>query len=178
MRKSIVVAAAVALVTIGIYGGSPYYALHSLRAAAIDADSDKLEASVDFPAVRDNLKSQMTAALMAKMKNDPEMQNNPFSGLGLLVLPSIVDRMIDAYVTPVGIAAILRGQNPAEKAKIEDNPDIESKAIYVSLDRFRVRLRNARLNQEGPSFLLERRGFATWKVIRLEIPPSLMNQKP
>ncbi|QCI93395.1 DUF2939 domain-containing protein [Novosphingobium sp. EMRT-2] len=178
MKKSILIAMAIGLVAIGIYGGSPYYALHSLRAAAIDADSDKLEANVDFPAVRDNLKSQMTAALVNKMQNDPEMKNNPFSGLGLLVLPGIVDRMIDAYVTPDGIAAILRGQNPTEKTKIEDNPDIQSQARYVSLDRFRVRLRNVKLNQEGPSFLLERRGFATWKVIRLELPPGLMNEKP
>ncbi|MFA7595221.1 MAG: DUF2939 domain-containing protein [Novosphingobium sp.] len=177
MKKWIAIAIALACLIGGIYIGSPYYAAHALRNAALDADADEIEQSIDFPAVRDSLKSQMSAAMMTKLQNDPEMQNNPFAGLGAMLLPSIVDRAVDTYVTPDGIAAMVRGQKPTDKGKAELNPDIESRSEYVNLDRFRVRLRNARLNEEGPSLLFERRGFASWKLIRLEMPANLLTGK-
>jgi hypothetical protein len=175
MKKWIAVAVALLVIAGGIYAGSPYYAAHSLRNAALEADIDKLDAHVDFPAVRESLKSQLTAAMMAKFQKDSEMRDNPFAGLGMMMLPAIVDRTVDAFVTPDGIAALLRGQRPTDK--VEANPDIESRTEYVGLDRFRVKLRNTRQNEDGPSFLFERRGFASWKVIRMELPASLLEDK-
>lgn len=141
------------------------------------ADTDKLDASVDFPAVRESLKSQMSVALTTKMQNDPQMKDNPFAGLGALLMPAIVDRMVDTYVTPDGIAAMMRGQKPNEKAKVAENPDIDATTEYVGLDRFRVRLHNTKKNEDGPSFLLERRGFASWKLIKLELAADLLDAK-
>ena len=177
MRKWIAIAAALLLIAGGIYLGSPYYAIYSLRNAALEADTDKLEAGVDFPAVRESLKSQMSAAMMTKMQNDSEMRNNPFAGLGAMMMPAIIDRMVDSFVTPDGIAAMMRGQKPTDRTTAQANPDIESRTEYVNLDRFRVRLHNKKLNEDGPSFLLERRGFATWKLIRLELPAGLLDDK-
>lgn len=174
MKKWIVITAGIALVCGAIYLGSPYFAAHQLRDAALAGNKDELEASVDFPAVRENLKSQLAAAFMHKLQNDPEMQNNPFAGLGAMIAPALVDRAVDAYITPEGIAAMIRGQKPAESGTIEMNPDIESRSDYVSLDRFRVHLRDTKLNEDGPSLLFERRGFASWKLIRLEMPDKLL----
>jgi hypothetical protein len=56
------------------------------------------------------------------------------------------------------------------------NPDIESRTDYVSLDRFRVRLHNNKLDEDGPSFLFERRGFASWKMIKVEMPANLLSK--
>jgi len=175
MKKWIVASAALLALVSGVYFGSPYYAIHSLRSAALEADTDKLEANVDFPAVRESLKSQLSAAMMTKMQNDPEMRDNPFVGLGAMMMPAIVDRMVDAFVTPDGIAAAIRGQKPTEVNKVEDNPKIENRSEYVNLDRFRGRLRNTALNADGPSLLLERRGFASWKLIKLEVPSDLFD---
>jgi hypothetical protein len=177
MRKWIAIAAAVLLIAGGIYIGSPYYAVRSLRSAALEADTDKLEAGVDFPAVRESLKSQMSAAMMTKMQNDPEMRDNPFAGLGAMMMPAIIDRMVDSFVTPDGIAAMMRGQKPTDRATGQANPDIENHTQYVNLDRFRVRLRNKKTNEDGPSLLFERRGFATWKLIKLELPADLLDDK-
>ena len=170
MKKSVLLVSAISLLAGAIYVGSPYYAAHALKDAALDGDTDKLESSVDFPAVRESLKSQLAAAMMTKMQNDPEMQNNPFAGLGAVMMPAIVDRMIESYVTPEGVAAMIKGHKPTEKNNLELNPDLETTTEYVDLNRFRVRLHDKRLHQDGPSFLLERRGFATWKLIKLEIP--------
>ena len=68
------------------------------------------------------------------------------------------------------VSSMMRGQKPNDKTKLERNPDIEATSHYVGLDRFRVTLRNTKLNSKGPSFLFKRRGFASWKLIKLEIP--------
>ena len=175
MKKWIIAALVIVLLILGgIYVGSPYYAIRSLRSAAVEANTDKLEASVDFPSVRDSLKSQLSVAMAKKIEADPEIRDNPFAGLGKLMMPAIVNGIVDTFVTPDGIAAMIRGQKPTEKAKLETNPDIQSSTEYVGLDRFRVRLRNVRLNEDGPSLLFERRGFASWKLIKLELPEKLL----
>lgn len=179
MSKKLVGAIVAILVLVaGIYIGSPYWAVHSLKTAAIEANTDKLDAAVDFPSVRESLKSQFSAALMTKMTTDPEMKGNPFAGLGAMLVPAMVNRMVDAFVTPEGMAAMIRGQKPGEAKKVSENPNIASTTEYVGLDRFRVRLRNVANNQEGPSLLMERRGFATWKLIKVEMPASMFDDKP
>lgn len=127
MKKWVAVAAALLLIVGCIYFGSPYYAILSLRNAAIEADTDKLAARVDFPSGRDSLKPQLSATLMAKMQNDPEMRNNHFARMGAMMLPAIIDRMVDSFVTPDAIAALMRGQHPANKAKVQANSDIASR---------------------------------------------------
>ncbi|MCH2237453.1 MAG: hypothetical protein A2792_13880 [Sphingomonadales bacterium RIFCSPHIGHO2_01_FULL_65_20] len=165
------------LALIGIYVGSPYYAVYSLRNAALDGDVDALEAKVDFPAVRESLKSQLSAAMMAKMQNDPEMQNNPFAGLGMMMMPAIVDRMVEAYVTADGIGAMVRGRKPKDTDKSGVNPDIATESEYLGLDRFRLRTRNTKSGEVGPSFVLERTGFLSWKMTRLEIPTEILQDR-
>lgn len=176
MKKYIAAAVALLLVLAGIYFASPFLAVRSLKQAALAADRDAIEAKVDFPAVRDGLKAQMSAAMTARMQSDPEMRGNPFASLGALMMPAIVDRMVEAFVTPDGIAALMRGRKPGEKGGA--NPDIDRNMEYVGLDRFRVRLHDNRKKEDGPAFLFERRGFASWKLVRVELPPQIVDEKP
>jgi len=72
MRKYWIIAAGVFIILIaGLYIGSPYLAARSFIAAARSGDTDDLEAAVDFPAVRQSLKAQMTAMVSAKMSKRP-----------------------------------------------------------------------------------------------------------
>ena len=43
MNRGIAIAVALVVILSGVYFGSPYYAVHSLRSAALEADTDKLE---------------------------------------------------------------------------------------------------------------------------------------
>lgn len=76
MKKLIGLAVAALLVGGGAYAGSPYLAASNLKDAAISGDADQLESQVDFPAVRESLKSQISAALTQKMNSDPGMKDN------------------------------------------------------------------------------------------------------
>lgn len=177
MRNRVILIVGGLLVLFAIaYFGSPYLAVRNLREAAKSVDADALESSVDFPAVRDSLKSQINAALVRKMSEDSSMKSNPFAGLGLMMAPAIVDHMVDSFVTPDGVAAMARGQKPNEPKAEADN-GIEYSYSWVNLDRFRVRMRNPAQAKDGPSLLFERRGFFSWKLIRIEID-DLMNDAP
>ena len=67
--------------------------------------------------------------------------------------------------------------NARRRPGSEAEGDIESRARYESLDRFRIRLRNARSQAQGPSFLLARRGFASWKLAGVDLPPAWLDDK-
>lgn len=176
-KKAIGAIVAILVLIAAIYLGSPYWAVHSLKAAAIEGNTDKLEGSVDFPAVRESLKSQFSAALMTKMTTDSQMKSNPFAGLGMMLMPAMVDRMVDTFITADGMAAMIRGQKPGETKKVAEHPDIQSTTEYVGLDRFRVRINNAKNDQPGMGFLLERRGFASWKLVKVELPAGMLDDK-
>ena len=121
--------------------GSPYYAASSLKDAALAGDIDALEAGVDFPGVRDSLKSQMTVALTSEFQNDPKMKDNPFAGLGLMMMPAIIDKAVGAYVTPEGISALVKGAKPGAIAETETKAEIDYETDYSGMNRFRVHTR-------------------------------------
>lgn len=89
---------------LAIYLASPLFAFGALKGALEAGDRDRLEQLIDFPSVKDGLKQDLNAAMMEQLTNDPEMKDNPFAGLGMALAPMMVDRMVDAMVTPAGLA--------------------------------------------------------------------------
>ena len=178
-RRVLWIALAIAAVFLFGYFASPYLAASQLKAAVLAADADQLEKRVDFPAVRESLKSQLSAALLAKLQNDPEMKANPFAGLGVMMMPAIVDKAVDAYVTPEGLRAMAKGGkpgNPNATLDAEPNPDLVYTSEYVSLNRFRIKMKKKSTDELGPSFLFERRGLMSWILIKVELPEELFNK--
>ena len=174
-RKSRIVLLAAIVLFVAAYVGSPYWAARQFRDAALSADVDRLEAAVDFSAVRDSLKSQMTVALTTRMNSDPEMKSNPFGGLGMMLIPTMVNTMIDGFVTPQGIAAMVKQGKLAKSAvATRSAPDVAYEYDYRGLDRFAVVARKAGSTDGAPAFVFERRGLFTWKVIRVEIPNTAL----
>ena len=180
MKKWIAAAVAAIVLAGGFYFGSAYFAANNLREIAASGDADRIDMAVDFPSVRESLKSQMTVALTREMQNDPEMADNPFAGLGMMIMPAIVDRAIDAYVTSDGFAALVEGRKPNEPNASPNRPsvggDMDYETEWLGMDRFRVRMSSPQTGEQGPSLLFERRGFATWKLIKVELPDSMFRR--
>lgn len=176
MKKLVGLAAGVLLIGGGAYLGSPYLAARNLKATAISGDPDNLDGEVDFPAVRESLKSQISSAMTKKMASDPAMKDNPFAGLGMLMLPAIIDKAVDAYVTPDGIAAMVRGSKPNDSKSTDraENPDIQYSYDWVNMDRFRVKIANTKTHEDGPAMVFERRGVMTWKLVKIDITDSFL----
>lgn len=174
MRKGWIIAIGAALAAFLLaYGASPYVAVRGFVAAAKQGDAEKLRGSVDFPAVRADLKPQLAAAVTTRMERDPEMRGNPFAGLGAMLMPSILDRMIDSVVTPDGIAALVR----AGKVGHADTGSAASRRVdyvlhYITRDRFGVTVRRQGAVGDHVNLVFERRGLFTWKLVRIALPQS------
>src|SRR5690348_5674546 len=107
-ERIIAIVAAIALAAfVGAYVWSPFHAVETLGSAVRNRDRDALSVTVDFPAVRAGLKDQFAAKLASETTHDKAIAKNPLIGLALAFIPAIVDRIVDAVVTPDGIILLL-----------------------------------------------------------------------
>lgn len=109
--SKLIVICAVALLL--LYVVSPYFSLWRFGEALRAHDMNALAARVDFPKVRGSLKKQIRDhffGVLDKKKNDPIAQ------LLTSAEPSVLDRLIDAYVTPDGLATIISNPAPIKNA--------------------------------------------------------------
>jgi hypothetical protein len=81
-----------------VYGVSPYFSFWRFTGALRSGDSAALSSRMDFPAIRASLKKQLVARFAQGTPG-----NKWWSNLG----PTLIDAIVDAYVTPEGIAALI-----------------------------------------------------------------------
>lgn len=176
-RKYLIIAGGVAAAAlVGFYLASPLLAFNGLKNAARDGDRDKLERLVDFPAVRDSLKSQLQTAFMARMNADPEMRDNPFSGFAMMMVPAMVNGAVDVYVTADGMANLVQGRKPAEKGPAPVTPMEEPVTSYgyTDIDTFKVTVDSA--EAEPMALVMRRQGLFAWQLKLIELPADLLKE--
>lgn len=159
MRRVEAWAAALVLVLVGAFFASPYLALRGLGEAVVRQDAKALERYIDFPRVREALKADLHTALLKEMQGTQD----PFAGLGLLFAAGMVEDLVEAFLTPEGLAALGTGLEPGE-ASLEEAR--RWRLRWEGLGRVFVH------SPEDPStgLVMERRGLG-WKVVRLRLPP-------
>ena len=110
MRKLSIVTTCVVtvVVVVGLLFGTPYYTLWRAREAANARDADTLSSYVDYPAVRDSLKTSLHDQMARQMD---KQRNNPLGALALALGGWVSDRVVEALLTPVAVAAMLRGDS-------------------------------------------------------------------
>src|SRR5687768_10940436 len=72
---------------------TPFLTVWDMRRAAESRDGTRFAGYIDFPKFKENLKAELNAAMAQKLANDKSLQDNPFSGLGMLMAPTIVNNM-------------------------------------------------------------------------------------
>jgi len=92
------------------YAASPYVSFWQFTEAIRSGNAAAISSRVDFPAVRASLKRQLVARFARETSG-----HKRWSNLG----PTLIDAIVDTYVTPDGIAALL--SNP-ETLKNLKNP--------------------------------------------------------
>jgi hypothetical protein len=106
----ITVIVVVVVATLGFGYASPYIALDHLKRAADARDAETVNQYVDFPALRDSLKQQVTGLLVRRL--DAQHNGNPLAALGAMIGVALIGPLVDAYATPDGVAALLNGVPP------------------------------------------------------------------
>ncbi|RKE35773.1 hypothetical protein B0G76_1897 [Paraburkholderia sp. BL23I1N1] len=115
---SLIVIAVIAALGFGY--ASPYMALNNLKRAADARDAQTVNQYVDFPALRESLKQQVTGLLTRRI--DAHGNGNPFAAIGAMIGVALIGPLVDAYATPDGVAALLNGMpprgNPGERPPV------------------------------------------------------------
>lgn len=177
MKKISLLIAALVLVFLGYVVASPYIAVNEIRLAAKSHDAQTLNRYIEFDSVRASLKEQLNAKIAKEITGDADIKNNPLLLFGSALASGLVEKMVDAYITPTGIAQMLEGSKPNKTITSTDKQgatetvpsekDLQVSSAYKSLDTFVLSVVNTQ--QQTIEFVLRRNGLA-WKVTNIILP--------
>ena len=159
-----------AVLVIAYLAAGPYITVYHLRMAAKERDASALSEYVDFPRVRQSLKDQINARLLNKMASNSDAKDNPFGVLASAFAGTIVDKMVDAYMTPEGLVGLMSGdkvvlQGRRQRAHSAANEPLSGGSMsYESLNEFVVQGRG-----DSSKFVLRRYGLGG-KLAEIQIP--------
>lgn len=171
--KATIVAGVLAVV--GLWAASPIFAAQGLIRAAKAGDAAALERHVDFPAFRESMKDEMNARLVAEMRRDPRAADPALAGLGMLLAPSLVSGMVDMFVTPQAISAMVTSaEAPGPDGSTPEPADRDGDRVrqswgYRDLNTFAVTLSRDDRPNEQVALLMERRGLFSWKLAGVDL---------
>lgn len=183
-RTLSLVGIAIVLLLIGCYYGSPYWAFHQMRAAGEAGEGDRLASYVDFPAMRESLKSQMQAMMVKQMQSD-SMKDNPFAVLGMALAGGMVNTLVDGMVTPESVASMVSsGKAKPEAGKgtpastpaantTSGKPAAKAPRVdrhYEGMDVFHVEMHDPDRDKLMLTLVLNREGWFGWKLKSVRMP--------
>ena len=113
------------LVLLAGYAAYPYFALYRLGEALRAQDLDAVEAKVDWLRLRQGIKDDVNAALVAKVK--PE-EGDDLAAFGIALAGKLAGPVIDTAVTPAGLVAVAAADRPtlttlATQVYVSTSPD-------------------------------------------------------
>lgn len=167
-RRAPLVALVAALLL--LYAASPYYSIWRFGEALRAHDMDALAARVDFDAVRGSLKQQIRdlfLGVLSKKKKDRLAQ----------FLTAAADdplgRLIDAYVTPEGLAAIISDPAPLKNASsLSSLPSLDGSRREIDWSKARHAFftspRDFAVDHEGIKLRFRFNGLG-WKLHALDL---------
>jgi len=167
MRKLVSALIVIAIAVGGWWYASPLWTLRQMREAAQSGNSEQLSKYVDYPAVREDLKSEFRRAMLAEMATQSD---NGFGALGSAFALALLNPMIDAMVTPEGVEAMF---DQAKRKSVQENrpkmPEASSDPIVdrEGFDQFIVRDKDP---TKG-SLVFKRSGLG-WKLSGFDMPPG------
>ena len=179
-RVWIAVAVIALLLLAGYYFASPFLAMRSFSAAIKAQDQKRLERLVDFPAVREGLKTDLDGQVSARLQTDRKLRDSSLGALGALFAPMLVDKAIDSVVTPKGIVKLAgkdlmgAGDQGDEGDGSGAKPRSEKVTYrYASLNRFEI----IQPRPQGViTWVLARQNVFGWKLVKIDLPDDLIKQ--
>lgn len=171
MKKWIALSLVVLLALLGYAAAGPYLAIRGIHAAVETRDFDKLRRHVDFPALRERIRAQVSQRIVSSASN---ASGGIIGGeTGRALVDQVSGHAVDAMVSPLGIATLLQGRALAHRAMGEDagdatDPLLQAKTRFESPSRFTATVPGA----EGRPvvFVFVRNGLR-WKLADIRLPP-------
>lgn len=162
---------------IGYVAAGPYLTVSAIKTGIVEKDSEKLSENIEFPTLRQNMKEQLNAVVMKNSAT--ELKDNPFAAIGVALATKMVDGIVDSFVTPSGLAALMEGKKPRKGENSGNTPPPQKDDLfknarysYDSMSKFSIWVPNDK--GEEVRFVFKREVFS-WKLVNLVIP---MDEKP
>ena len=158
MKKSYAVGlSALALVllgalAVGVFTG-PQRALMSARTALAGNDIATLEKHIDFPAVREQVKAQIWAELMASSQKEGKVNEGEMAGAALGM--ALVGPMLDAMITPQALVALSPDTDKVGLLSTTWKEDLDIETSFKSLSQSEVTL-SKKSSDESIVFIMTR----------------------
>ena len=162
-------------VLLALFAAGPYITAYEMKADLEARDGEQFAKHVDFPPLRQGLKDQLNDVLAKEMSGGETSAG--FEAIGTMLGNAVIDKLVDACVTPTAFAKLSRGAAiPPMEGKPETEPKGESdfepfrnaSMGYKGLSKFQIAVPLE--NGEGDvRFILRRRGIG-WKLTDLIIP--------
>lgn len=162
------------ILILGYLYASPYIAMNSIKNAAQAGDSEKLSKYIDYPSVRQSFKDQMNAYMFKEMASK---QADGWEALGAMMASAMVDKMIDAFITPEGMTLMLQGKDLKSKSNSSDEHQVsEAKektkpeyiSRYTSMNDFEVVVKDQDKDKEVKVMMV--RNGLNWKINKIIVP--------
>lgn len=173
-KKLIGVLIAILVVICGYLYATPYIALNSIKKAAQAGDSDTVSKYIDYPSVRQSFKDQMNAMMMKEMVNQ---EDGGFAALSTMLASTMVDKMIDGFVTPEGMTMMMKGKDLKDAAQsseanstseTKEENQAEYKTRYTSFSDFEVVIQDPN-DSKAVTVKMVRDGLS-WKIHKIAVP--------
>lgn len=151
------------------YFYSPSYTLVQMKAAARANDSDKFSSYIDFQALREDMKAELTARMLAEAQKN----KSGLGSFGMAIGSAMIGPLVDGMVSPAGVRAAfianerVEAEGLSNKAmeplKLSDDPVIERR----SFSEFAVTSKN----HPRSAMIFKRHGLG-WQLSAIELPPD------
>jgi hypothetical protein len=166
MKYAIGALAVIVAAVLGWFLVAPLLAANDLRQALQNEDTIAIERNVDFPALRENLRGGVSAAVTNT--SDPK---NGLELIGKAIAGAFVSPLMDLIITPEGLSMIYK--NGVGGLKGETSPNMQVSGGLQGLDRYNLVVTDTDNPQNTVTLILMPRGLQ-WKLVGLKFNPNAL----
>lgn len=165
-----------------LYALSPYLAVWDFGSAIASRNAEKVSSYIDFMSLRESLKVEGLKIVASNMNENPDLQANPLKGLAYVMAGPIVNIVINNYVTPSGLKALLEKDSAATRRATK-----QERTVLEKINTFKVALEKNKLGYKSLNtfdvtstdkfnrkltLTFKREGIASWRLAEVELPPD------
>ena len=172
MKKIMWIVVVVLVIAVSYVAAGPFLTVSAIKTGVAEQNSEKLSDNIEFSVLRQNLKDQLNVMMLENSTSG--LEDNPFAALAIGLATKMVDGIVDSFVTPSGLAAIMKGKKPptikdtgSSTSTPKDDLFQNSRFSYDSINKFSIWVPDE--NGEESRFVLQRYGFS-WKLVNIVIP--------
>jgi hypothetical protein len=150
---------------------TPHLAVNAMKSAADARDAVKFSQHINRPALRDSLRSALSAKLVGESSGGRNA--DPVAALGASMAAAFIDPAIDKLMSPEGLAMLMAGgpEPPSKRNRKSPDPiaNLDTSMAYESFNSFVVTIREKVNKGDAIGLVFNRDGVFSWKLAAVRL---------